>query len=685
MQSLYENQNFTWWVGVVEDRNDPQKLGRCKVRVFGYHTEDLNILPKDDLPWAIPITPITSASTSGIGSAPVGPVEGTWVIGWFLDGDEKQQPIMMGTIAGKPEKNPIVAKIITNEEANSGSVLTSSSGQPVTDGSGNSIRTGTSNSSFEFTDNDIPAVLPHPNNPTSKPAGPLNDPAFASQQGFSDPNKIYPKVDYDGLPDTNKLAAENRSHKYFNAKSKNRKTAIPKASSTATWDEPTPAYNAKYPFNQVIETEAGHVVEFDNSPNTERIHVYHKSGTYIEIDVNGTFVKKTVGDNYEVSDRNGYVYVKGAYSLTVGGPTKILVQNDADIEVNGALNLTCHGSTLVQSAKTVQVVADDIYLSGKSSLEIVSDGPVNIQGSSITLNAKSGAIAAKASKEIAISAATTASIRGGLELLLDAATVKTKMGSLAVSATKLPVYAPPESKTVSANNAAAGNLTRPDSLSSIFLGDALESDAEDLAKKRLDSGETKQIGGELNPTSTDTTQNPNKQIQKVDVSEFNSYSNFPDSLKLSKHVYLRDVSTRATATSFAVTDQLGLTKAQIVGNLKNLAVNVIDPIKDKYPDMIITSGFRVGSSGSDHNAGQAIDLQFTAHSFSDYYEIAEWIKNNVPYKQILLEYATRPAGTIAWIHVALAQDGSKAAMPIGTLANHSTQAPGRKNAFVKLI
>ena len=37
---------FIWWIGVVEDRGDPAALGRVRVRVFGYHTEDKTKLPK---------------------------------------------------------------------------------------------------------------------------------------------------------------------------------------------------------------------------------------------------------------------------------------------------------------------------------------------------------------------------------------------------------------------------------------------------------------------------------------------------------------------------------------------------------------------------------------------------------------------------------------------------------------
>ena len=68
---------FTWFVGVVEDRNDPKFLGRVRVRCLGLHTEDTSKLPTADLPWAHPMNPITSATISGVGQTPLGPVEGT--------------------------------------------------------------------------------------------------------------------------------------------------------------------------------------------------------------------------------------------------------------------------------------------------------------------------------------------------------------------------------------------------------------------------------------------------------------------------------------------------------------------------------------------------------------------------------------------------------------------------------
>jgi hypothetical protein len=92
-----------FYTGCVEDRDDPLKVGRCKVRIVGLHTEDKTELPTKDLPWAQPVLPITEAGTSGVGKAPVGPVPGTWVLIIFMDVDE-QIPIMIGTLTGVSQK-----------------------------------------------------------------------------------------------------------------------------------------------------------------------------------------------------------------------------------------------------------------------------------------------------------------------------------------------------------------------------------------------------------------------------------------------------------------------------------------------------------------------------------------------------------------------------------------------------
>jgi hypothetical protein len=90
---------FIWWIGVVEDNNDPLQLSRARVRIFGWHTEDLSQLPTEHLPWAIPLIPIGHSDTPK-------PQHGDWVAGFFLDGEYGQEPIMMGMLPGHRSRGP---------------------------------------------------------------------------------------------------------------------------------------------------------------------------------------------------------------------------------------------------------------------------------------------------------------------------------------------------------------------------------------------------------------------------------------------------------------------------------------------------------------------------------------------------------------------------------------------------
>jgi hypothetical protein len=94
---------FTFWFGVIEDRMDPLELGRCRVRILGFHPETRKDFPTEKLPWASTIQPSNSASLSGKGVTPVGLVEGSWVVGFFLDGQQGQIPIIIGSIYGMNE------------------------------------------------------------------------------------------------------------------------------------------------------------------------------------------------------------------------------------------------------------------------------------------------------------------------------------------------------------------------------------------------------------------------------------------------------------------------------------------------------------------------------------------------------------------------------------------------------
>lgn len=254
---LYGRDGFIWFTGVVEDRNDPERLGRVRVRIFSYHTEDKSKIPTNDLHWSHIIYPVTTPSMDGMGHTPSFLVEGSQVFGFFRDPDAFQEPMILGSIPG-----------VASRSAN-----------------------------------------------TSK--------------GFNDPNGVYPSIT--GEPDTNRLA-RGVYHDSREKKEENVTTGVSSADGS-TWDELQIENNAQYPKNHVFESESGHVVEFDDTNGSERIHEYHTSGTFYEIDADGNKVTRVVGDNYEIVAGSDYVNIKGNANLTVDGNfnlkvDKMIIAND---------------------------------------------------------------------------------------------------------------------------------------------------------------------------------------------------------------------------------------------------------------------------------------------------------------------------------------------------------------------
>jgi hypothetical protein len=162
----------------------------------------------------------------------------------------------------------------------------------------------------------------------------------------------------------------------------------------------------------------------------------------------------------------------------------------------------------------------------------------------------------------------------------------------------------------------------------------------------------------------------------VDATEFAGWTDFPAAAQLSKYYTLGDLSSKVLDTNaqFDIQDQGDLTRYNIISNLKALSANTLDAIREQYPNVVISDGFKPSNNylaSIDENnaykdliatiqlnatdpdivqaqidtltpyqAGQAVNLHFTGASLSDYYSIAQWIKNNVPYDQLRLEYTT---------------------------------------------
>lgn len=292
---LYGRDGFVWFTGVVEDRNDPEKLGRVRVRIFSYHTKNKTDIPTEDLQWSHIIYPVTTPSMDGMGNTPSFLVEGSQVFGFFRDPDAFQEPMILGSIPGVASTK-------------------------------------------------------------SKPS-----------EGFNDPNGKYPKKINE--PDTNRLAANNpqKRHQVLNSKENDLTENVSSADGTS-WSEPSSTYNASYPKNHVFESESGHIVEFDDTPNSERIHEYHKSGTFYEIDAEGNKVTRVVGDNYEIVAGNDYVNIKG----------------NANIHVNGDCNISSDGNMKFKAGNAAlqpSVLGDDLSDVIKEIVSILSGLDVIVPGS----------------------------------------------------------------------------------------------------------------------------------------------------------------------------------------------------------------------------------------------------------------------------------------------------------------
>lgn len=114
------------------------------------------------------------------------------------------------------------------------------------------------------------------------------------------------------------------------------------------------------------------------------------------------------------------------------------------------------------------------------------------------------------------------------------------------------------------------------------------------------------------------------------------------------------IGSLSTDALFAhqIVAQGGLSEQDIVCNLQGLAENILQPLVDEFGTFRINSGFRRGSGKSQHTRGQAVDIQDPSWSMAKYTEVAEWIADNLPCDQLILEH-----GNSIWLHVSF--DASK--------------------------
>jgi len=269
-------ENLTgFYRGVVEDNKDPLKAGRVRIRIHGLHT------PK-----------ITKNDIEGIPTD-----ELPWA--------EPCMPIHEGSISGF------------------GSWAVPLQGSQV----------------MVFFENSNPSEPRYfaslPGIPESKEQYSNNNRETNKSDGFKDPDGQYPVNGRLGEPDFHRLSRGISKETLVTTKNNERDLGVPTALG-GSWSEPISPYNSQYPHNHVIATHGGITIELDSTPGSTRLHLYHPSNSFIEIDNNGNMVVKNDGEKYEIIAEGKNIHIKQQRNLTIDAGSKKRIAEDETIEINGS-------------------------------------------------------------------------------------------------------------------------------------------------------------------------------------------------------------------------------------------------------------------------------------------------------------------------------------------------------------
>jgi muramidase (phage lysozyme) len=321
-------KNPLWFVGVVENRNDPRLEGRVQVRAFGVHGTNAQV-PTENLPWAICIAGNYDPNY------PIPPLN-SWVFGFFIDGRDAQQPMILGLIPTQmtqlidPDKNGwgVIPEKNVNLDAQ-GSRATDF-GQPM-----NSRKAR--GEELDKTD-----VL---------------------------------------LQEVNRISADMSS-----------------IEENLAIEEPAPGNQSQYPYNRVTETAGGHCIELDDTPSAERVRLGHSEGTFMEMHPDGTTVLHSEGDIFLTSPRNIIIIAESRQIIKVKGDAIFSVDGNMVQEVNGDMQqivrgnyeLSVGGQLNLNGSEEIQARAAKLrFEANVEGINLKSGKSINIE-SGQSINAKAG-------------------------------------------------------------------------------------------------------------------------------------------------------------------------------------------------------------------------------------------------------------------------------------------------------
>lgn len=501
--------------------------------------------------------------------------------------------------------------------------------------------------------------------------------------GFRDPNNKYPLQDYIGESDVNRLARGVIEGTVVKLKDANRKIGIPTSGGTA-WDQPAAPYGAKYPFNKVFESESGHIQEFDDTPGQERINTYHRSGTFTEVDANGTQVNYIVGDNFVLMEQNGCIHVAGECNITVDGNTNIFARSDANIQVEqnatvkvgnnleiGSANdttLAVGGDLLMKVAGKFAVDANGVMLKSQADMMVQSVGDYSTKGANVSIESQGDA-------NFAVAATMNMNYTEGNF---------GKSAGSAVDVEDVALTPPPAGQPL---NAVVGYSIAPprefEEKATIETPDDWDT-PEGRAQAQRQAAQEGVEGTSGLPAPDEVGAAPtggsNKPIP-VDKNNIQNTRDFTDDYRLSKNVVIGMMISGGVGGKHRLTPQMLKPNAgaperlynvqEIVGNMAETANNVLEPIMNVLPggrsgyntQWVISSGYRLKgvvsneSPTSDHCKGHCVDIVLKIpDKYTKTFEMIQKIEQLIVYDQLILEYRFPDS---VWMHISYRKDNNR--------------------------
>lgn len=343
--------------GIVEDRHDPLKIGRVRVRIHGIHTDNKLKIATPDLPWAQVILPTTSAGLSGMGMQH-GLVEGSTVFGYFRDGETCQDPVVLGVSTGVPQSGYRV-DALGNQQT-----------RTVDKGFNDPRR-------LTLADYDGTPDVANPEQDSRRPHGLTS--AIDSQP--KSPKEILINYDATGSTITEIEATEDMLPWYPLYLEESDVSSIARGDSILDkkieiegHTFPDSVAEPVYPYNKVYQSESGHVIEVDDTVGKERLSTYHRSGTFQEVHPDGSVVQRIVNDNYQIVAKDDKIYIAGNADLTVE-------KGNVTINVNtGNVDMKVLKGNVTSEITEGNLKADIL----KGTTDVLSEGKITITGNNTT-------------------------------------------------------------------------------------------------------------------------------------------------------------------------------------------------------------------------------------------------------------------------------------------------------------